>query len=431
MINGLKKSIIVLICLLFSIFTAVVAQDGPSEKENLREEALNVFIDSHYVNMDFLRREIPYINYVRDRKEADVHIMITRRGTGSGGNEYSIYYIGADNFTGMNDTLIYNSGPDETTDETRIGRCNVLQLGLMKYVAKTPISREIKIDYRSKGLEDEQIVEDKWKSWVFKVDVSGEFRYEESYNNREAKSSFSASKVTPEWRIDLNGKGEYNVSNYTLSDGDVYRNERTSYEIKALVVKSITDHWSAGASAEVDHSTYSNNELAYSIFPAIEYNVFPYQESTLRQLRFMYSSGYKFINYLDTTLYDKISEGLFQQRLTIAYEIRKPWGSIITSLRGNAYWHDFSKNNLSFNTWISWRIYKGLSFRISGTATLIRDQLSLTKSGATEEEILLRKIQIASNYKFNGNIGLSYTFGSVYNNVVNPRFGQSSGYRRR
>jgi len=409
----------------------VLAQDGPSEKKNLREDALNVFMDSHHISMDYIRREIPYVNYVRDRKEADVHIMITRRGTGSGGNEYSIYYLGAGDFLGINDTLVYSSAPDETNDETRVNRSQVLQMGLMKYVSKTPISKEIKFNYSQKGKEDEQIVEDKWKSWVFKVDVSGEFRYEESYNNQEAKSSFSASKVTPDWRIDFNGRGEYNVSNYTLSDGDIYVNERTSYEVKSLVVKSLSDHWSAGASAEIDHSTYSNNQLSYSFFPALEYNVFAYQESQIRQLRFMYSSGYRFINYLDTTLYDKLSEGLMQHRLTIAYEIRQPWGSITTSLRGNAYWHDYTKNNLSFNTWISWRIYKGLSFRVSGTASLIRDQLSLTKSGATEEEILLRRKQIASNYKFSGNIGLSYTFGSVYNNVVNPRFGQSSGYRRR
>lgn len=425
----LKLLMFFLSCFIF-VFT-IKAQEGPVEVENLREEALNVFMDSYYINMDFIRKEIPYINYVRDRKESDVHIMITRRGTGSGGYEYTISYFGTGDFVGINDTLIYNSGPDETTDETRIGRSRILQMGLMKYVARTPINRKIKFNYSDKGKEDMQLVEDKWKSWVFKVDVSGEFRYEESYNNQEAKSSFSASKVTPEWRIDFNGKGEYNVSNYTMSDGDNYRNERTSYEVKGLIVKSLGDHWSVGAFAEVDHSTYSNNQIAYSLYPAVEYNLFPYHESTMRQLRFNYSSGYRYINYLDTTLYDKMNEGLFQQRLTIAYEIRQPWGSITTSLRGNAYWHDFSKNNLSFNTWISWRIYKGLSFRISGTASLIRDQLSLNKSGATEEEILLRKKQIASNYKYSGNIGLSYTFGSIYNNVVNPRFGQSSGYRRR
>ncbi|MFC2119407.1 hypothetical protein ACFLSY_12270, partial [Bacteroidota bacterium] len=273
--------------------------------------------------------------------------------------------------------------------------------------------------------------EDKWNSWVFKIDGAVEFKYEDSYNNHELKGSYSASKITPEWRIDFNGRGEYNVSNYTLSDGEIYRNERTSYEMKSLVVKSFSDHLSAGAWAEVEHSTYSNNQISYSFFPAIEYNLFPYHESTRRQLRFLYGSGYKLINYLDTTLYDKIKENLLQQRLTIAYEVRQPWGSITTSLKANSYWHDMSKYSLSFNTWISWRIYKGLSLRISGTASLIRDQLNLSKSDATEEEILLRRRQLATNFKYSGNIGLSYTFGSIYNNVVNPRFGQSSGYRMR
>ena len=416
----------VLVVLLFIPFSTS-SQAQLAEEKNLREEAVDVFMDSFWIDMDFIRREIPYVNYVRDRKEADVHIMITRRNTGSGGKEYTIAYIGQRDYEGMDETLVYNSGPDETKDETRYGRSKILQMGLMRYVDRTPIIQDLEIDYRKKDQQDEEIVEDKWKSWIFKVDVSGNLRYEESYNRQEYRSSFSANKITPDWRIELNGRGEREVSNYDFGDGYIYKSEKNTYSFKSLLVKSLSDHWSFGGRVEAEHSTYSNKEMDLSFYPAIEYNLFPYFESTRRQLRFLFATGYNNITYIDTTIYGKIKEGLFGQQLTIAYEVRQPWGSITTSLRGNVYLHDLTKNNLRFNTFLVYRIYKGLSLTMWGDASLVRDQLNLSNEGATEEEILLRRKEIASNFKFSVNIGLSYTFGSVYNNVVNPRFGQSTG----
>lgn len=47
----------------------------------------------------------------------------------------------------------------------------------------------------------------------------------------------------------------------------------------------------------------------------------------------------------------------------------------------------------------------------------------LKAGGATLEELLLRRSELASDYRYGFSVGLSYSFGSVYSNVVNPRFG--------
>jgi len=41
--------------------------------------------------------------------------------------------------------------------------------------------------------------------------------------------------------------------------------------------------------------------------------------------------------------------------------------------------------------------------------------------GATPEEIIARQQALATHYSYFTGFGLSYTFGSIYNNVVNPR----------
>jgi hypothetical protein len=39
----------------------------------------------------------------------------------------------------------------------------------------------------------------------------------------------------------------------------------------------------------------------------------------------------------------------------------------------------------------------------------------------------LRLRQLATSYTYFINLGLSYSFGSIFNNIVNPRFGGTSG----
>jgi len=59
--------------------------------------------------------------------------------------------------------------------------------------------------------------------------------------------------------------------------------------------------------------------------------------------------------------------------------------------------------------------------------SIIHDQLSIAKGvGASLEEVLLRRKQLETNYNYYLSIGLSYTFGSIFTNVVNPRFGSES-----
>jgi hypothetical protein len=161
--------------------------------------------------------------------------------------------------------------------------------------------------------------------------------------------------------------------------------------------------------------------------PGIEYDLYPYSESTRRQLRLLYSLGYTFANYTDTTIYNKTQEGHFMQSLSAAYEVVQKWGSIDLNLNYSNYLYDWSKNNLSIYGGVDWRIAKGLSINFGVSASLIHDQLGLVKGGATTEEVLLRRKELETQFSYFTSFGLTFTFGSIYNNVVNPRFGNSGG----
>ena len=54
----------------------------------------------------------------------------------------------------------------------------------------------------------------------------------------------------------------------------------------------------------------------------------------------------------------------------------------------------------------------------------MRDQIALPRRDASPEEVLLRLRELQSNYELSFDIGINYSFGSIFNNIVNPRFGR-------
>lgn len=413
------KRIILAAVLILNIINCK-SQEAEVQSDTLRKDALNVFMES----TDYIRKEIPYVNYVRDIRDASVYIISTSQRTGSGGYEYTYFLVGQHEFEGMRDTITFVTTPDETTEGYRQKMVRTLKMGLMRYVARTPLAQYMNISF-SQPLS-ETVTGDRWKSWVFKGSLSSYLNGEKTYKYYYLTGNLAAAKITEKWKIDINARYNTNASEYIIDGSTVTSKSKTKY-VTGLVVRSISDHWSYGGSTTVGSSSYSNKKLYYNLMPGIEYDLFPYSESTRRQMRVLYSAGISLVEYADTTIYDKIRENLFLHTLSASYEVIQKWGSIDFTLTYNNYLHDWSKNNLSFNGYFNFRIAKGLSLNFGGGASLIHDQINLVKQDLTYDEILLQRKEIATQYEYYLNFGLSYTFGSIYNNVVNPRFGNSSG----
>jgi hypothetical protein len=416
-----------LFLLLFGMIWALPAKqlsaDDPIPNQNeLKEAAPKVFLDCRRCDRDYFRNEITYINYVRDRQDADIHVLVTEQTTGSGGREYTFAFIGLKEYAGLDNTLTYTSGPNDTGDDIRRGQIEVMERGLFPYVVKTPISDYIFLSFRQK-LEPTS-VKDPWNFWVFSISMDGRLRGETSQTSRSLDVNISANRITPEWKIRFGLSGEFDKRTYDYEDEYI---ESISDEKNAtsLVAKSIDDHWSIGGWVEAESNTYNNLDFLFTVAPAVEYNIYPYSESTRHQLRFQYRIGYNHTNYIEETIFAKTQENLFSQALTVALEFREPWGSTSFSLEGSHYLHDFKKNRLELRGFLDFRIFKGLFLEISGRYDRIRDQLSLPLGDATLDEVLLARKELATSYEYSISLGFRYTFGSVYSNVVNPRFGRT------
>jgi hypothetical protein len=420
------KLSVVFMCLMFCFPFLASARTNPNppssqvDIEALKKTAPRVFIDCDYCDIEYIKMEITFVNYVRDRKEAQVHILITVQSTGGGGVEYTMTFSGQQEFIGMDDVQKFVSNKTQTSDEIRQGQVRVLKMGLMRFVAKTPIAEKVAIVFQEKVKPTSVI--DKWNFWVFSLSAHTSMSGQKSTGYNYFSGSASANRVTPEWKIQTSAYASRSEDSFTFDDQTISSVSK-SQSFSGLVVKSLGEHWSVGAYLSAYSSTYNNIKFSLQPAPAIEYDVFPYSQSTRRQFCFLYRLNYQMVNYKEETIYSKQSENLCNESLSITLSLKEKWGSISTSLEGAHYFHDFKKNHLVLSGEVSLRLFKGLSFELYGSYSMIHDQLSLPKGEVPLEQILLRRTILETNYSYYLGVGLSYTFGSIYSNVVNPRFG--------
>lgn len=397
-----------------------LCQTPPPDIESLKKTAPKVFIDCSRCDLEYIKTEITFVNYVRDRNEAQVHILITTQSTGGGGTEYTIAFSGQHEFQGIDDTLKFFSNATQTFDEVRQGLVDTLKLGLMLYVARTPIGRRIAVS--AAVPPKPEAGEDKWKLWVFSLSGEAYFSGQQAYSRMYWGINFSANKVTPNSKTRLAISTSSAHDRYTYEGEDI-QSSQESYYFDGLLLKGFGEHWSAGVYFQASNDSYRNIRLDLSPAPAVEYDLFPYSQSSRRQLRFLYRLNFHAVRYQEETIYDKTRENLLQGDLEVTLDIKEKWGSITTSVEGRHYFHDFGKYRLNIFGTLRLNIFKGFDAQAFGGGGWIHDQLNLFKGEATLEDVLLYRRELATTYSYFLGFSLNYSFGSIYTNVVNPRFG--------
>lgn len=422
-----KARSIALFCFiaLLAGFSPGWAQQEDASTDEIKKSAPKVFLDGQRLDLNYIRNEIQFVNYVRDRAAADVHVIVTSQRTGGGGQEYTMKFIGQGVYEDLKNVVKFFSNRVDTPDEIRKGMVQVLKLGLAPYVARTPISGLINMTLGRKVKST--AANDSWNFWVFNFGVRGRLQGEQARQTTSLSGNISINRVTPQAKLRMGFNGNIDQSKFDYED---YKETSTadSRAFDGLYVFSLSDHWSVGGYLYLNHSSYSNINFGYIIHPAVEYNVFPYSESTRRQLRILYRVGFNHYSYIEETIYDKRSQGIFSQSLSATLELTEPWGTASLSVEGaNYFLHHFEYNHLRLSGGLNFRLIKGLALTMDGRYSTTHDQLALRKGEISIEELLLRRTELASEYSFNFSIGLSFTFGSVYSNVVNPRFGGDMG----
>lgn len=408
------KKIYILLLLLYSLSSFSQTPDK-----------VKVFIDctqSWLCDYDYVRSEMKMVNFVRDRFDADVHALVNTQSSSSGGIQVQINFIGQKKFQALTDTLTYFNDPTSTQDDQRKKLVQYLKLGLVQYIAKTNAGKSLIISYTDKTKDSTSvIVKDKWRSWVFEIGANGGLNASQNYKEHSVSSYINANKETEKWKINFSVSANNDVQTF-IQDTIKNKFTRKEYGSEFQVAKSIDAHWSYGIATAYTNSLYSNIRLGLRFRPKLEYSLYPYSKFNTQRIVVQYMVGPIYNNYFDTTVFFKSKELQLQQSINIIGSFTKPWGSVNIGVFYSNYFDLLSKNDLSFNGAVSWRIAKGLTFGIYGNYSIIKDQIGLRKGAFTRDDLLTRTKELRSSFQYNLGLGFSYRFGSILNNIVNPRF---------
>lgn len=392
------------------------------------DDLLRVFLECSGMGCDQreFRTQMNWVNWMRDRQDAQVHVIVTNQQTGSGGRQYYLDFIGLEELDGIDDQLTFSTLGTDVRDEAVQGLGRVLATGLARYSILIGAGTPFDIVSLESASDEERIVtaqevDDPWDFWVFEIDFGTDFSGETSRQNRRANGGFEARRVSETWKIEFEADGSWRRNEIQLSDTTIV-DTRRDWDLEFFAGYALADHWSAGGRAEASAATRTNQDLSVGMSGALEFSVWPYEEAPRRSLRFSYSLGARYFDYEEITLFGQTSETRPVHDFDVFINQRQPWGSVFANFSVSQYLHDLGKYRVSTGGFLSFRVVRGLNLNVNGRVSWIRDQLFLSAEGATDDEILLQRRRLQSNFDWDFGIGFSFQFGSIYNNVVNNRF---------
>ncbi|WP_116125479.1 hypothetical protein [Lewinella sp. IMCC34183] len=390
------------------------------------QKRLNLFTECD-CNRTLLKQELDYVNHTIDPVSAQVNLFIVTNYLSNGGRVYDLQFKGQQELAGNS----LNFKVSTTAVMTGLERDEYLnkriELGLAGFLAGTDYANLVDITAQAPpepeptDTPEDEDSGDNWNNWIFETSASFSANTESQRSKSEFRLGFDADRTTPDWRLSFSPNFFYRVENITQSDGKEVTSVRRDQWFNGRVVKSIGNHWSVGFFPGANSSTYSNIDLGISILPAIEYNIYDYNQVPFKEFTIAYRLGWVYNRYTEQTIFLKTEESLARQSLDVNLRLRQRWGSVFAGISAGNYLNDLSKNRLSLDARADVRLIKGLSFRVSGGYNIINDQISLPAGEISDTDLLLGQVQLATNYSADVSFGFSYTFGSLYNNVINTR----------
>lgn len=401
------------------LFWTGIVYSGDYPQKDSVSGRIKVYLDCRDCNSSFIHRNLTYADFVRDPKVADIHIFVTEQKTASNGADYGINFLGMNQYSDLKFKLNTVS-PFNETDILRWERLlKTLQAGLLPYVSRTQGMDHISIIHHQERMVHRK-TSDPWNFWVFRLGLGSDFEAEERQREYSLNSSVKIDRINETWK--LKSELYYELDQESYQDGDLIISKRKETGIETDLVYSLSPRWSIGAFGEISNSSYLNSSLSTSLGPAIEYNIFPWDKSDRKVFTLAYHLKSNYFNYNELTIFGRMEEWRASESLKLTFILRQPWGEIENSLEGSHYFHDLSRNRISLESDVSVMVARGLALFVEVEADIIHDQLYISAEGVSREEILLNQRKLETSYDLEVELGIRFTFGSIYNDIINERF---------
>ena len=413
-----------LCALLCGTATSVARAQAPASAAHVQEPpagALRVTVSCVACDLASLKAEMPFLTIV-DAGEQDVAVIIARI-VAPDWTTWTMALTGRGRFLGRDRTIAFSVPPSTSAADAAREVARRLKLGLAEFALQTPAGSALDVTIApAPESASSTPARDPWNAWVYRLSVDSNGHGEQSTFNGYYELTTSANRTTANWKMRISAYNSLNESQFDVADDEQVTSRVSSWSVDSLFVKSLGRRLSAGFVAQVYHSSYSNERRAGKLMPGVEFDVFPYSESTKRSLTIQYTAGRAYREYEQLTIYDKLKETDTEHAVDVSLGLRQPWGQAGARLMFTQQITAPDRTRVSVLGNTSFRLTRSLSLNGSASFARIRDQFSLEKGEATEDEVLLRQRQLATGHRYTVSIGITFNFGALNNATVNPRF---------
>jgi hypothetical protein len=369
----------------------------------------------------FLKTNLGFAELVTDAAAAEVGVTVSAPAGST--REWRVAFAGRGRFAGRDRAFTFSSPEGPAAEQTRRELLRCLKLGLAEYAFETGAGPQLDVTFTKSGSEKPAAAaKDPWNYWIFRVGMDTYGNGELSNVSRSFYFNSSANRTTENWKLRFGVNRSFDRNTFELEDGETIKSRLSNWSVDSLIVKSVTGHLSIGMTAAMSGSSFSNEERVIDVAPGVEYDIFPYKESTKRSLTIQYTVGGAHYDYEALTIFDKLTETIAKHSLNTSLGLSQPWGQAGGSFVFTQQLSSPDRTRLRLSGGISVKLMKGLTVNTSGSYDRIRDQFTLDKGAASSEEVLLRQRQLATGHRYSFSFGFSFSFGALGNQTVNPRF---------
>ena len=138
--------------------------------QEARSGAPKIFLDCQWgCDQQYLKSELGYVNFMRDRADAAIFIQQTGLRNGGGGQQYTLFFFGQKQFAGQKDTIRFDVPPAVSDNDARQALKTHIERGLLPYLLQTPLAERISFSVETTSEPDAAGAADPWNFWTFSI----------------------------------------------------------------------------------------------------------------------------------------------------------------------------------------------------------------------------------------------------------------------
>lgn len=372
----------------------------------------------------YLRQSLSYFDVVRDPLLAEIALLIVRQPAGNGGIRFTVTPsrvtpLGTET---SEVSRSFVADPGASVHAMREALLAVVLRTLYAELLGTPHEQAFTLTLPARDGESLSTQDDPWDYWVFAPEVRGASDGGEGYYYAEITGALTIRRITAPSKLRLRGAYERVLNGFLLEDGARVRGDVQSWTVRTLYAHSLGEHLSLGTIVVTSGSQFENTKGHLHVGAVLEANAFPFAQNARRQLRVAYQIGAWSNWYEEQTVFARLREHRAYHALALIADVNQPWGSVQWVTQANQLIDAPKRYRLRTGLGVTLRLVAGLAISLDGEAAYVRDLITLRERPITDTELLLWTTQQATRYTFDMNVAITYTFGSVLNTIVNPRF---------